>query len=103
MVMDRTTLVRAMKPLQRDGLVVTDSAEHDGRTYEFSLSKNGEKTFDQAAVAWRPAKFLFELILCRAPGHCVQNCLISPNSKPGCEAPWRVVAFLCVHTHLLTG
>jgi DNA-binding MarR family transcriptional regulator len=60
MVMDRTTLVRAMKPLQRDGLVETASAEHDGRTFEFSLSKSGEKTFDQAAVAWRAAQDEFE-------------------------------------------
>ena len=60
MVMDRTTLVRAMKPLQRDGLVETASAEHDGRTFEFSLSKSGEKTFDQAAIAWRAAQDEFE-------------------------------------------
>jgi len=60
MVMDRTTLVRAMKPLQRDGLVITESAEHDGRTYEFSLSELGETTFDQAAIAWRAAQDEFE-------------------------------------------
>ncbi|MFM0474276.1 MarR family transcriptional regulator [Paraburkholderia strydomiana] len=60
MVMERTTLVRAMKPLQRDGLVVAESAEHDGRTYLFSLTKKGEKTFDQAAIAWRAAQSEFE-------------------------------------------
>ncbi|MDP9649120.1 MarR family transcriptional regulator [Paraburkholderia strydomiana] len=60
MVMERTTLVRAMKPLQRDGLVVAESAEHDGRTYLFSLTEKGEKTFDQAAIAWRAAQTEFE-------------------------------------------
>lgn len=60
MVMERTTLVRAMKPLQRDGLVVAESAEHDGRTYLFSLTEKGEKTFDQAAIAWRAAQSEFE-------------------------------------------
>jgi DNA-binding MarR family transcriptional regulator len=60
MVMERTTLVRAMKPLQRDGLVVAESAEHDGRTNLFSLTEKGEKTFDQAAIAWRAAQNEFE-------------------------------------------
>jgi DNA-binding MarR family transcriptional regulator len=60
MVMERTTLVRAMKPLQRDGLVATESAEHDGRTFLFSLTEKGEATFDQAATAWRAAQDEFE-------------------------------------------
>jgi DNA-binding MarR family transcriptional regulator len=60
MVMERTTLVRAMKPLQRDGLVVSEAAEHDGRTFLFSLTEQGEKTFDEAALAWRAAQEEFE-------------------------------------------
>ncbi|MDE1180118.1 MarR family transcriptional regulator [Paraburkholderia sp.] len=60
MVMERTTLVRALKPLQRDGLVTTDSADHDARTYVFSLTEAGESLFDQAAVAWRNAQDEFE-------------------------------------------
>ncbi|WP_345815970.1 MarR family transcriptional regulator [Paraburkholderia sp. PREW-6R] len=60
MVMERTTLVRAMKPLQRDGLVVAESAENDGRTFLFSLTDKGEKTFDEAATAWRAAQEEFE-------------------------------------------
>jgi DNA-binding MarR family transcriptional regulator len=60
MVMERTTLVRAMKPLQREGLVSAESAEHDGRTFLFSLTEKGEKTFDQAAIAWRAAQDEFE-------------------------------------------
>jgi DNA-binding MarR family transcriptional regulator len=60
MVMERTTLVRALKPLQRDGLVVSESSEHDGRTYQFSLSKAGKETFEQAAMAWRAAQEEFE-------------------------------------------
>jgi DNA-binding MarR family transcriptional regulator len=60
MVMERTTLVRAMKPLQRDGLVVSESAEHDGRTFLFSLTEQGEATFDLAADAWRAAQDEFE-------------------------------------------
>ena len=60
MVMDRTTLVRALKPMQRDGWVVAEASEHDGRTYLFNLSESGEKIFDQAAIAWREAQDEFE-------------------------------------------
>ncbi|WP_233852696.1 MarR family winged helix-turn-helix transcriptional regulator [Paraburkholderia sp. HD33-4] len=60
MVMERTTLVRAMKPLQRDGLVLADAADHDNRTLLFSLTEKGETTFDQASVAWRAAQEEFE-------------------------------------------
>jgi DNA-binding MarR family transcriptional regulator len=60
MVMERTTLVRALKPLQRDGLVVSEPSEHDGRTYLFSLSDAGQRVFEQAAIAWRAAQDEFE-------------------------------------------
>src|ERR1700679_703812 len=56
MSMELTTLVRAMKPLQRDGLVATESAEHDGRTFLFSLTEQGEAIFDQAPIAWGGAQ-----------------------------------------------
>jgi DNA-binding MarR family transcriptional regulator len=60
MVMERTTLVRAMKPLQRDGLVLAEAADHDNRTLLFSLTEQGETTFAQASVAWRAAQEEFE-------------------------------------------
>lgn len=60
MVMERTTLVRAMKPLQRDNLVTAESAEHDGRTFLFSLTAQGEKAFESGAAAWRAAQDEFE-------------------------------------------
>ena len=60
MVMDRTTLVRALKPLQRDGLVSVESAEHDARTHVFSLTKRGERLYGEAVQAWRAAQEEFE-------------------------------------------
>ena len=66
MVMERTTLVRAMKPLQRDGLVLAEAAEHDNRTLLFSLTEKGEATFDQASIAWRAAQEEFEKSFGRA-------------------------------------
>ena len=60
MVMDRTTLVRAMKPLQRDDLIVTGSAEYDSRTHVFNLSDAGRAKFAQARELWRLAQDEFE-------------------------------------------
>jgi DNA-binding MarR family transcriptional regulator len=60
MVMDRTTLVRALKPLQRDGFVVAEISEHDGRSLMFSLSPSGESVLEQAVVAWHEAQEEFE-------------------------------------------
>ncbi|WP_175917595.1 MarR family winged helix-turn-helix transcriptional regulator [Burkholderia pyrrocinia] len=60
LVMDRTTLLRALKPLQRDGLVATAASEHDVRAHVLSLTKLGERTFAQALVAWQAAQDEFE-------------------------------------------
>ncbi|RKP49729.1 MarR family winged helix-turn-helix transcriptional regulator [Pararobbsia silviterrae] len=60
MVMDRTTLVRAMKPLQRDNLIVTGTAEHDSRTHVFNLSDAGRAKFGEARECWRVAQHEFE-------------------------------------------
>ena len=60
MVMERTTLVRALKPLQRDGLIVANASEHDARAQVFRLSENGEKVWDRAVIAWNNAQEEFE-------------------------------------------
>lgn len=60
MVMDRTTLVRALKPLQRDGLIVTQASEADARTFVFSLSGDGESKLEAACIAWKAAQNEFE-------------------------------------------
>lgn len=77
MVMDRTTLVRALKPLQRDGFVRTDSAEHDARTHVFSLTKSGARVFDQARDAWRAAQDEFEQKFGRARSKALRAELFS--------------------------
>lgn len=60
MVMERTTLVRALKPLQRRGFVGDTTAEHDSRALAFSLTEAGEQTLKGAATAWRAAQREFE-------------------------------------------
>jgi DNA-binding MarR family transcriptional regulator len=73
MVMERTTLVRALKPLQRDGLVTSEASEHDGRTYLFSLSDAGKHLFEQAAAAWREAQEEFESKFGRARAKALRS------------------------------
>lgn len=60
LVMDRTTLLRALKPLQRDGFVAAAASEHDARAHALSLTKLGERTYAQAKVAWQAAQDEFE-------------------------------------------
>jgi DNA-binding MarR family transcriptional regulator len=61
MVMDRTTLVRALKPLQRDGFVVAEQQRETGtRAVALRLTSGGEKTRTEASVYWREAQLEFE-------------------------------------------
>ncbi|MDF3083115.1 MarR family winged helix-turn-helix transcriptional regulator [Burkholderia sola] len=60
LVMDRTTLLRALKPLQRDGFVATAASEHDARAHALHLTKLGERTFARALVAWQAAQDEFD-------------------------------------------
>jgi DNA-binding MarR family transcriptional regulator len=59
MVMDRTTLGRAVRPLQRDGLVSVGPGQ-DGRTRVLTLSAAGHAKYDVARPAWRAAQDAFE-------------------------------------------
>ena len=59
MVMDRTALGRALRPLERDRLVKV-GAGPDGRTRSVSLTAAGEARFKAANVHWRKAQKEFE-------------------------------------------
>jgi DNA-binding MarR family transcriptional regulator len=60
MLMERTTLVRALQPLQRDGLVATRSAATKGRGLSLSLTDAGETRLVAARLLWRAAQEEFE-------------------------------------------
>jgi DNA-binding MarR family transcriptional regulator len=60
MVMERTTLVRAIQPLQRDGLVVSASSGRARRARSIRLTELGERKLAAAAVPWRTAQEEFE-------------------------------------------
>jgi DNA-binding MarR family transcriptional regulator len=53
--MDRTTLLRNLRPLQRDGLVLAEGSERGGRV-EVSLTPKGRKQFDKLFPAWQSAQ-----------------------------------------------
>jgi DNA-binding MarR family transcriptional regulator len=56
LVMDRTTLLRAMKPLQRQELSRSASSGEDPRQFVFRLSSAGERRLRQAMPLWVKAQ-----------------------------------------------
>jgi DNA-binding MarR family transcriptional regulator len=60
MVMERTTLVRALQPLQRDGLLVSRIAEAKSRELALRLTEDGEAKLVAARLCWRAAQEEFE-------------------------------------------
>jgi DNA-binding MarR family transcriptional regulator len=60
MVMERTSLVRALKPLQRDGLI---EQAPDGRRLLLSLLPLGRAKLKIAAPLWRAAQTEFETLI----------------------------------------
>jgi len=60
LVMDRTTLLRAMKPLQREDLLKTTAGAADPRQLVFSLSSAGMRRLEKALPLWAKAQEAFE-------------------------------------------
>lgn len=60
MVMDRTTLGRAVRPLERDKLLTIGPGD-DGRTRRLKLTPAGQARLKAAVVKWREAQKEFEL------------------------------------------
>jgi DNA-binding MarR family transcriptional regulator len=60
MVMDRTTLVRALKPLQRDGFVDAAQESAASRAVGLRLTASGKDMLVKAAAQWRAAQAEFE-------------------------------------------
>jgi len=60
LVMDRTTLLRALKPLQRGEFLKSAASDSDPRQLAFSLSVAGERKLRQAMPLWAKAQEEFE-------------------------------------------
>ena len=54
--MDRTTVTRALAPLERDNLVRTRTAADDARKRLVVLAKKGRTTLDKAIPLWERAQ-----------------------------------------------
>lgn len=60
MVMDRTTLVRAIQPLLRDEFVASEPSERNTRRLHFTLTDGGHAKLQEATVFWIAAQEEFE-------------------------------------------
>jgi DNA-binding MarR family transcriptional regulator len=60
MVMDRTTMGRALRPLERDRLVAMGPSKEDGRVRTIRLTPSGEKRLALARTLWQQAQDKFE-------------------------------------------
>jgi DNA-binding MarR family transcriptional regulator len=58
--MDRTTVGRNVRPLERDGLIRIESAPSDRRAKELHLTKSGEKRLQAGLEAWANAQARFD-------------------------------------------
>jgi DNA-binding MarR family transcriptional regulator len=59
MIMERTSLVRALKPLQVSGWVVAERAD-DGRAFDLTLTASGKEKVGEAIPLWAEAQAAFE-------------------------------------------
>ena len=63
LVMDPTALTRALRPLQRDGLVRLLASPKDRRARTVHLTDEGRATYEAARPAWRRAQQHVDAIL----------------------------------------
>jgi DNA-binding MarR family transcriptional regulator len=59
MIMERTSLVRALKPLQASGWVVAERSDN-GRAFDVTLSPSGTEKVGEAIPLWAEAQAAFE-------------------------------------------
>jgi DNA-binding MarR family transcriptional regulator len=66
MVMDRTTLTRVLRPLERDHLIIVRDGPN-GRTRRIELTAKGKAKQRSASASWREAQHEFETKFGPAP------------------------------------
>jgi DNA-binding MarR family transcriptional regulator len=62
MVMDRTTLGRNIRPLERDGLIAVERGRRDRRSKTLRLTEAGAARFREAVKEWAQAQKQFEAV-----------------------------------------
>jgi DNA-binding MarR family transcriptional regulator len=83
LVMDRTTLLRAVKPLERDGLIACKrgAGEGDPRQMTFVLAAAGRDKLKRAMVRWAAAQREFEAQVGAARAARMRNDLLSLEAR----------------------
>ncbi|MBV1877989.1 MAG: MarR family winged helix-turn-helix transcriptional regulator [Pseudomonadales bacterium] len=56
MIVDRTTLSRNLKPLEKQGLIFINRSPKDARVKELSLTRQGKAKFNEALKLWHKAQ-----------------------------------------------
>ena len=77
MMMDRTTLVRAIQPLSRDGLLQQLPSAESRRRLSLSLTDAGSKKYAEAHVHWQAAQQEFEAFAGAAHVNALRSELIN--------------------------
>src|SRR5260370_26095802 len=67
LVVDRTTLGRNIRPLERDDLIAIESDPSDRRSKILRLTKAGDARFQRAQKRWAEAQRRFEAVYCGKP------------------------------------
>ena len=62
LVVDRTTLGRTIRPLERDGLIAVVKGSLDRRSKELHLTEAGAERLRAAVKAWAEAQTRFEAV-----------------------------------------
>lgn len=76
LVMDRTTLLRALKPLQEQALVASARHADDPRQFVFSLTHAARRQLRRAAPLWEDAQREFEQTLGKSETRAMRSRLL---------------------------
>ncbi len=81
LVMDRTTLGRNIRPLQRDGLVSAVVGREDRRSRQLQLTARGRARIAQARKAWTKAQAGFETTFGKGRAGVLRSMLRSVSER----------------------
>jgi DNA-binding MarR family transcriptional regulator len=88
LVMDATTLVRTLKPLQHRGFVASSTRADDKRTRRLHLTAAGRAAYEAARPAWKRAQATIDASLGAAGGRALTEAigrllsLATPDATP---------------------
>jgi DNA-binding MarR family transcriptional regulator len=75
LVLDRTTLGRNLRPLERDGLVASEAEAGDKRVRLLALTEEGRSVLQAAGPAWHAAQAAFEQQYGKSEASALQQAL----------------------------